>query len=211
MRWAILLVAGVAAQAQSTITVTASRPVNPQLDQAVVSVTVNAPVTAGPDDVLAALAGSGATLSMLSPAYVPGAWSFTMPVEFSGLKTVLAALTADQQAGQNSGFDVQFSVSGSQSSSSGQTCPYTALFGDAQAQARAVAAAAGMKVGAVIRLSDGSDVEQNMPTLAYRSGDFSALLVNSLTASWYAPSALITSPISTPACTMVVQFQLMSL
>ena len=214
-----MLAAAAWAQDDNTLTVTASRPRSVQPDQVLISVTVTAPATAGPDDVLAAITGSGATLSDLTPGYAQNqveledpfitagsSWPFLIPTSFDGLKTVLTALAADQQTAQqkNTGFDISFSVAGTQISSAlqaAQSCPYTSLFGDAQSQGTAVASAAGMGLGEVVGLSDGSDIQQ--PAAAERNGDFAAnyLLLGEV-------SFVYTSPVAMLPCTLVVQFRL---
>lgn len=213
MKWTILLFVCAVAQAQSTITVSASRPSNIQTDQVSVFMSV-APLdpTATIDDILSVLKGTGATVNNLIPTagafdFAAIEWSFQVTVPITGLAPVMAALVADQKWAVATEYNMAFWVSGGSANSGAQACPYTALFGDAQTQARSVAAAAGMNLGAVVSMSDGSD----NPT-SQSQGASPALS----RAAVYDPnpggvgmnSAILTQP--RPACTLVVQFQLLA-
>jgi uncharacterized protein YggE len=89
-----------------------------------------------------------------------------------------------------------------------QTCPQAALLADAQAQAKQVAAAAGVSAGVILSMAEGSTDTIAVPTVAYRFGDFTAGVITS--GVGYAsllPSPVLPTP--QPTCSLTVQFQLM--
>jgi len=217
---AALSAAAVWAQADNTITVSAFRAAY-QADTAVISVTVQAPASASADDVLAVLPGSGITLADLSPGFnawfqtvSPGSptdgggfsWTFARMVPIASMTTVIAALDADAaQAKKNrAGYSVDYSVSQNTRSPNAAACPYAALLSDARSQATALAAAAGVRAGDVVSISDGSDSASpvggvGVPTPAYfYFASASTSLVTTLTTP-------------RPGCSLVIGFALLSL
>jgi hypothetical protein len=152
-------------------------------------------------------------------------WSFVLPVPFSKQGDTLSGLLALQQSiGKNPNRYLGYSVQGSQVSPQSQasgTCPYLALFQDALAQARTVASAAGVMLGGVVAVSDGSAVYayassvgalSNTSTATYVSGsfvsgDFTAVAYRSVNSFLYGLS-FATRP-TLGACTMNVQFKLL--
>lgn len=208
-----------------TLTVTASRTVKLQPDQIVVGVTVSAPSDAALDDVVSALSGTGIAAANLSSAYTsllqvlpqPATqWTFTLPVSFARFNGVLSALAKIQQTlrPNSSGMNLTYFVQSTQVSPELQAanpCAYTSLMGDAQRQAQNLAAAAGVKVGAVVALSDGFSGAPYPGAIvpANRNGDFSAILGGAI--AIYDP--LIGNPFfvntAAPACSMTVQFKLL--
>src|SRR4051794_13908419 len=93
----------------NTFTITASRTIDLQPDQAIVGVYVDSPADNGVDDIVGALQGSGITAANLTGIYSSGYlgpvprtdWTFSLPVPFSKLKDTLAALAEVQR--KNSG------------------------------------------------------------------------------------------------------------
>jgi len=166
---AALLVAGGAAFAQLdsyTVTITASRTLNVQPDQAVIGVSFETALSAGLDDVLLQLQGSAITASDLTGVSTLGNsqqpmndWTFTLTVPLSGLNSTLIQLSKLQQT-INSGFSyLDFNVQGLQVSpqlQAAQTCPLPELMTDARAQGLKLAQAAGFGLGPVLAISDGS-------------------------------------------------------
>ena len=161
-----------------TITIQATRPVNLQTskpDQVVFTIAVNSPLTAGLDDVLAALQGSAITIANLSTlrdsgdGQAPLQWWFSLTVPIDKWKATVATLAALQQSLPKNGMQLSL-VQNSQSiaPNQAQSCSTEDLIADAQAQARQVAAAAGLFVGQIIAISGASSV----PTVS-RLGDFS--------------------------------------
>src|SRR5215472_2976887 len=164
--WLAAASLGAAELDSNTVTVSATRTLNAQPDQAVFIVNLLASPDAGLDDVLARLNGSGITaaqLSSVSTQYgsaVPGGamapnslWTFTVTVSFSKMKdTVTALAQAASSLGSIQGSRIlTFSVVGTQNSPdrlASQPCPMTALISDARRQADSMAAAAGMRAGA---------------------------------------------------------------
>ena len=152
----------------NTITVTASSSVTLSPDQIVFSVGINAPVDKTLDDVTSALAGLGITIANFSavnlsysnpnfPASIL-TWDFTVPVSFSQMEAEVAALTALQNtiAKANTGMTLQFTVQGTQVSTQlqqSQTCSIPSLVASATSQAQALAAAAGFRLGNVVKMS----------------------------------------------------------
>lgn len=184
----------------NTITITATRQATLQPDQIVFSVSVLTPQAAGLDVVLAMLPGTGVTEANLGEVYSnsPNAlqWYFTLATSFLEASATVKLLT--QLESQSKGA-VSFYVQGTQVSQAlqqSQPCSQAALVADARNQAQMLASAAGLTVGPVLAVSDGSA----MPT-AVRG---------------YVLAATFVSLISTPApttptiCTAVVKFQLYS-
>lgn len=233
MRAAILAVAFaslcLAQMDDNTVTITATRSITLQPDQAVVGVNVTAPATAGLDEILAALQGTGidagdlvytATNAGLNLSPVMN-WQFSKTVPFSGLKDTLAALLAAQQKleKQIGGFDLSYYVNSQPSQAAQQApalCPIPTLFSEAQAQAQRVADAVGARADGVVSMSQRGlqpSVLQ-VPTFVSRTGDFSAIY-DPLTGSGLIPVSRIVgvlSPAPLPlgsTCSLTVQFKLL--
>jgi hypothetical protein len=169
-----------------TVTIQASRSMNLTPDQAFFSVSLSAGPDAGLDQIVAALSGLGITASNLSSMFAMDnqsslQWSFTLAVPFTKMKATIASLTALQQTitKNNSGMSLVFGIQGtrvSPESIQSQTCAAKDLVADALAKAQNVAAAAGLAIGPIIAISDGSLVAA-APSYAgrlLRVGDFSA-------------------------------------
>jgi len=189
----------------NTITITATRQVTLQPDQIVFNLGVQAAETAGLDDVLAQLPGTGisaANLGSVNGFLNMVAWDFTLKVP---LTQASATTTLLAQLEQKSGGVVSFNVQGTQVSEAlqqAQPCSQTALVADARSQAQTLAAAAGYTVGPVLAVSDGSGAQtpSSVPTYVYSNfivGQFLAIEQN-----------FVTGPPT--ACTAVVKFQLYS-
>jgi uncharacterized protein YggE len=186
------------------ITITATRTNAIQADQVRILLDVTSSATAGLDDVTSALTGAGIAGGAFAGFYAttirpaPGGpqtpqpgftWLFNLTVPLAKLSsTITQILSAEQTiSAKNSGLSLAFSVEDTQISQElqqSQICPQAALLADAQAQAKQVAAAAGVLAGPILSMAEGS------------SG------VASLQA---APG--VTSP--PPICPLTVQFQLM--
>jgi hypothetical protein len=154
----------------TAITVTASPAytLTPQ-DQAQIEMTVTSGVTAGPDDVSGALAAggiSGVSLSGVNStmSYVRGTptptlqWNFTLLTPFTKLKSTLAQLITLQKnfTTGTSGLSMNLFLQGPYGLGQSQpACDSVSLLSDARAQARTVAAAAGLTAGNVLTLSNG--------------------------------------------------------
>jgi uncharacterized protein YggE len=152
-----------------TVTIQASRSVNPTPDQSVFYVSVSASPSTSLDQVVAALSGSGIAAANLSgmhsgmdnQPYLQS--SFELAVPFTKTTSTIASLIAlEQSIGQNnSGVSLMFKIQGTQVSSQAiqsQTCAAKDLVADAQAQAQNLAAAAGRSVGPIIAISDRSSI-----------------------------------------------------
>jgi Protein of unknown function (DUF541) len=214
----------------NSITITASRSVYFQPDQAVFLVSVSSPLNATLDDIVAALQGSGVTTGnfLVSNVYMSGmlggaqtVWTFTLPVPLSKMKDTITSLTTLQQtiAQKNSGFSLTFNVQGGQVSTQlrdAQQCPITDLVSDARTQAQKLADAAGLTLGPILALYDAQFVGDRTPSFLIaipnpfqRSGDFSyaGFLLGSpgLTAVIRAPAP--TTPALT--CSITVKFTLL--
>jgi len=224
----------------NTVTVTATRTINLQPDQVLFYVSVLTLQDAGLDDVLAKLKGTGITgehLNGVSPAYVSaipsGAvnpatalWTFILPVSFANMKqTMLALAQAQSGLGSLQGAQVltysAFETRYSQEAQAAQPCPLSALVSDARKQADVMAAAAGMKTGAIVSVSDGSSLDGTgpigAPAASMRAGDFSYLLLGAPIYGRAVPTTVTVTPIVSavmlslpqPACSLTVQFKLM--
>ena len=152
-----------------TVTIQASRSVNLTPDQVVFTVSVSAGPTMSLDQIVAALANSGITASNFvgvtggTNNQSPLQWLFTFAAPLNKIKATVASLTALQQsiAQNNSGLTLMFQVQGTQfspESIQSQTCAAKDLVAGAQTQAQNVAAAAGLYVGPIVAISDGSSV-----------------------------------------------------
>lgn len=196
-----------------TVTVTASRTLTVQADQVVFNVVVDAPMTSGLSDVVAAVGSVGITASNLSSVYTTSVvaggkpqqvleWSFTLATAFATMKDTIMALGNLQQAlaKQKSGMIVSFNVVGTQASTdlqNTQTCPVASLMADARAEAQKLGNAAGMGVGKVLALSDaGVQAPVAYLALGARIGTFVGL------ASFVNPADVIQN------CLVTVKFQL---
>jgi uncharacterized protein YggE len=199
----------------NSITITATRTSNTPLDQALIGINVTSGLTAGLDDITAALTGvgiTGATFTGVNTTmiYVTNGnqtvpqnalqWSFTLTAPLASLKSALAPLVAAPQAiaKQNSGLTLSFGVQGAQLSAQAQQaqpCSQSDLVSDARTQAQKVAVAAGVTAGAVLSILD--------------SGSSEALSVSRLgfaTAGIFYAPPIISTPSAT--CALTVQFQL---
>ncbi|HXA68069.1 MAG TPA: SIMPL domain-containing protein [Bryobacteraceae bacterium] len=193
-----------------TVTIQASRSVSLTPDQVVLTVSVSAGPTTSLDQIVAALANSGITAANFvrvtsgRDTLSPLQWSFRLAVPLGKIKATIASLTALQQsiAQSNSGIALSFQVQGSQVSSDlvqSQACAAKDLVADAQTQAQSVAAAAGLAIGPIVAISDGSSSAAT-PTFV-RAGDF--FVGNSIytTGLWFDPTP--------PGCYIEVKFKLL--
>jgi hypothetical protein len=194
-----------------TITIQASRSVNLTPDQVSFYVLVTADPASSLDQIVAALSGSGITASNLSSMY--GAmdnqaslqWSFTLAAPFTKLKVTIASLIALQQSmvKNNSGMSLTFQVQGayvSPEAFQSQSCAAKDIVAYAQAQAQKVAVAAGLAIGPVVAISDGSSSTTAVPNLV-RAGDFSMV-------AWINPTGLWFNT-TQPGCSLEVKFKLL--
>ena len=200
----------------NTVTVTATRTLNIQPDQALLSVALMTPQDASLDDALGKLGGTGITAANLQSVYQAyglmaaaggpySEWTFIAPVSFTSLNSVLAAMTqAQKSAGLLLGSNaLNFYVSGIQASADAQAaqpCPLTALVSDARRQADSMATAAGLRTGAIVSISDGTAIA--------RSPDFTAVIYDPASGAY----ADLLSPgltVSQSSCSLTIQFKLL--
>lgn len=194
-----------------TITIQASRSVTLTPDQVSFYITVTAAPTNSLDQIVAAISGLGITPSNLSGMY--GAmdnqsslqWSFTLATPLTNISATIASLIALQQSmvKNNSGMSLTFQVQGAYVSSEAyqsQSCSAKVLVTDAQVQAQKVAAAAGLAIGQIVAISDGSSFAV-APTLAFRGGDFS-------TGTWFNTAGFSSYAIPS-GCSLEVKFKLL--
>jgi hypothetical protein len=186
--------------AQNNLTVTASRLMNAAVDLVVLSVDVLTPITAGRDDVFAAVQGSIATPANFNTVrtsyqYLPDGttsnlidWTFLVTAPIGNFRTTVTQLQALQQAvaQKKNGMSVSFALYGTQVSTQAQQaqpCAVTDLLADARTQAQKMAVAAGAGLGNVLAMS-GATVTQP------------------------ASGALFSGGVGIPSCTMTVKFAL---
>jgi hypothetical protein len=150
-------------------------------------------------------------------------WSFTLTAPLSKLSGTLTQLVSAQQAlaGNNSGLTLTFFVEGLQVSpqlQQSQPCKQSDLLADAQAQAKQVAAAAGVSAGPILSIgSVGADALQlvgggfyfqQAPILQLGASTIGGVgLASLLTPAVSFPTPVYTAPQTT--CSLTVQFQLM--
>jgi uncharacterized protein YggE len=156
----------------NSITVSATNNAALQPDQAVFAVSVTSPFTTGLDNVATALAGSGITATNLTgvttqpgvcaelPCNAPSmlVWLFSVTSPLTNTQATVASLTTLQQniAKANSGLTLSFSIAGaavSQQLAQSQNCSLPSLITSATTQAQALAAAAGLQLGAILALA----------------------------------------------------------
>lgn len=174
----LLLAAAMVASAQvdsNSVTVTASRNLTSLPDQALFQVTVETPITATLEEVIAALQGSGITASNLtgvntnstliavrgSPTSQPSlVWRFSLIAPLSKTRDTVVSLNALQQSvmQKNSAWSVSSSFYSTQTSPQAQAaCPMADLMADARARAQKLADAAGLSLGAVSAIAGSTD------------------------------------------------------
>lgn len=199
------------------LSITATRTLNVQPDQVAIAIYVTAGGTATLDDVVAPLKNAGVTVPNIANSYtVPGSpgqtitqWTFTVNLPFSKLKDTLTALAGIQPSGVLT--NLSYGVQGLQISpelQAAQTCPLSALSGDAQDQARKLAAAAGVTLGALTGAFNGSAVPQYIPTAASRQGDLSTIF-DPQTGPVFLQGVLSSNPyFFQPSCSLTLQFKL---
>lgn len=208
----LLLASPAFAQLQSnSLEVTATRTIAIQPDVVTFNVWVTAGVTVGMDAVVAALPEPFNASDFVSAAASflnagPGTqWYFSKTLPIASMGSALTSLNS-AQANRKSSMTVTFSVQANVSAAAkaANPCVYGALMSDASAQARQTAIAAGLKLGPVISLSDGSDLPADQAGGAvYLVADaFIGVISRSGSFSAFAPPAPPT------VCTLVVRFQL---
>lgn len=171
---ALLIASAVIGFAQvdsNSVTVTETRPVFATSDQLQFIITVSSTSIIGLDQLLAPISGLSLTAADLSsldnqmPEPYQEAASFRLVVPYSAAQTTIAALSALAQtiSQNNSGLALDFfsgTAQPSNQSAVSQQCPLTDMLNDARARAQKLARAAGLFLGPVIAVSDGT-VSQN--------------------------------------------------
>jgi len=192
----------------NTITVTATQSADRPPSQASISVTLTVPATAGLDEVLGLLSVAGFTASDLGGIYSfnsnqgdsagSSQWIFTHVVESDKLSASLASLTSLQRKlgkmpnGQPA---LSFNVF-AQADDAAASCPFSSLLADARRRADTLAAAAGLRTGAIVFLSDGSSLQgATVPVAVFATANF--LL-----------GQLFAQPMAVSTCSLTVQFKL---
>jgi hypothetical protein len=193
-----------------TLSIAASRILSVQPDQVLVAVSVNAPATASLQDVIDEVPGFGITSADLSAAH--GAfdgdrsqWVFTLAIPFAKLGDTLTRLASLQQkiGGPVGQPDLNFNVQGARVSDevqAAQSCSFQALVTDAQAQAQKLASAAGLTLGPVVSVSDGSTLQSvGVFSAGIASVPYGILSIN----QWFSPAPTPAQP-----CALTVQFKI---
>jgi len=162
-----------------TITIQASRYMNPTPDQVSFYITATADPASSLDQIVAALSGLGITASNLSGMY--GAndnrgslqWSFALPTPLAKISATIASLVTLQQSmvKNNSGMSLTFQFQGayvSPEAFQSQSCSAKDLVADAKAQAQKVAGTAGFAIGRSLRSL--TEVQQRLPLMSQMRG-----------------------------------------
>jgi len=211
----------------NTITITAARTNTIQPDQVLIGINVQSPATAGLDDITGALTGAGVagasftgvttfyTSTGIQPPNEELVWSFRLTAALYKLSATLSQLVSVQKtiSGNNSGITLTFYVEGLQFSpqlQQSQPCSQPALLADAQAQAKQVAAAAGVSAGAILSMSEGGvaiGASLQVAPAAFLAGNFATGVITSGGVGYpaFVSNVLTTPP---PTCSLTVQFQL---
>ena len=190
----------------NTVTIAATRSISLQPDQVVYSLSVNSALNATLDQIVAALSGLGITSANLTGVNNNSApqtlqWSFTLAAPFSNLAATIGSLIKLQQTitQNNSGLALTFSIAGTQVSAQlqqSQSCSNSGLIADATAQAQKLAAAAGLTLGPILKLSNtplAGGLAGYVVPAAVRLGEVSDFLLGAAQPT---------------TCSLVVQFQL---
>jgi uncharacterized protein YggE len=217
-------------QPEPVITITATRTNAIQPDQVLIGLRVTSSTTAGLDDITGALTGAGITGANFAGVYTSTIyttsgglptpqnqlfWSFTLTIPLSKLSATLTQVISAQQtiSANKSGLTLTFYVEGIQVSpqlQQSQPCSQAALLADAQAQAKQVAAAAGVTVGPILNISEGgAAIAASLQVVpALRTGDFTSVVTSGgLGFASFLPTTVYSAP--SPICSLTVQFQLM--
>jgi len=195
-----------------TLTVSAARSIAMLPDQALLGLSVSSAVTTNLDQIVAALSGLGITsanLAGVGSSTVPPSvqWNFTLAVSLSNLTATIGSITKLEQtiAQNNSGLTLTFGINGTQVSQTSQqlqqsqSCSNSDLIADATAQAQKLAAAAGLSLGPILKLSNAPLIQQN--PIGARLGDaLPGLTFGNFLVGYVSPPV---------ACSLVVQFQLL--
>jgi hypothetical protein len=206
----LLAAAPVFAQLDShTLAISATRSITPPADQVVFGLSVNAAANTTLDQVVGALSGLGITEANLNGISNSGPlqWGFTLVAPLSKLSTTISSLIKlEQTIGQNnSGLTLTFTIEGTQASQQVQqspSCSDADLIADATAQAQKLAAAAGLTLGPILRVSN-VPVAQTyaVPNIVERLGSF---------VSGGFSEFLFATPVPSPVtCSLLVKFQLL--
>lgn len=172
-------------QTGNSVTVTATRTLNVQPDQASFTVTVTTPTTASLNDVLAALPGTGiiaanlvsvgtsSIVSVLPPTQTPPApklnWLFSVTVPFSAMKNEFSALAGLPGAvkQKNTDFAASLAFSGATASQAAldnaRTQILPDLINDARTKAKQLTDAAGLGLGGITALAESGTAWINTP------------------------------------------------
>jgi uncharacterized protein YggE len=212
-------------QPEPVITITATRTNTIQPDQVLIGLSVQSPTTAGLDDITGALTGAGiagATFTGVTTFYTSTGiqtqtelvWSFTLTAALAKLSATLDPLVSAQQtiSGNNSGLTLTFYIRGIEISpqfEQSQNCSEAALLADAQTQAKAVAAGAGVSVGSILSITEGSNGSLNVapvPSAAFLAGDFTSVIFDP-NVGYPLNNSVLSTPQAT--CSLTVRFQLM--
>jgi Protein of unknown function (DUF541) len=127
-------------------------------------------------------------------------WTFQTAISLTDLQSTIATLT---QLQKTLGSKLSFDLSSTRPSTL-PACPLTALVSDARKQAESMAAAAGMRVGPIVSLSDAPPP----PTVAVT---FPVVVINPFLAIPSTLSGVFSSTVATtppPFCSLTVQFKL---
>ncbi len=188
-----------------TITIAATRSTYLQPDDAVFNVYVISSASTTVDQVVASLSPLGINSSNLtgvnntsSPPNLQ--WNFNLAVPLSTLTATIGSLTKLEQTitQNNSGLTLTFTVGGTQVSpqlQQSQSCSNSDLMADATAQAQQLAAAAGLTLGPILKLT-------NAPL------DQPTLVVASAILGYFVPTNFVAG-VSPVTCSLVVEFRLL--
>jgi len=199
-----------------TVSISASRSINLQPDQVLFGLSVSSSVTANLDQVVGALSGLGITSASLNNTFYPTpttlSWNFSFTAPLSSLTTTIKSITQLEQtiAQNNVGLTLTFTVEGTQVSQQlrqAQSCSNSDLIADATSQGQKLAAAAGLTLGPIIKLTNAPTIEGAgiVPNLAV--GQY---VVNGAYSVGAVFSNILVVTLASPVtCSLVVEFQLL--
>lgn len=191
--------------ANNTLTVQASRTVYAQPDQVVFTITVASGTDAVLDDIVAELHGTGITADNLigvsqgtSEWFSSVQWTFNLAVPLAKIADTAASLTA-----LHSNDTITFEIQGTQLSpvaQAAQQCKQPDLVADATAQAKKLAAAAGLTIGPILAISNAAP-SPGIPVAAVLTGGFAQATLSLISSPFFLQSSF-------PACSLAVEFAL---
>jgi uncharacterized protein YggE len=204
------------------ITITATRSNTLQPDQVLILLSLQSGTDAALDDITTRLTAAGISgesftgvntssfySTQLQAPETALTWAFTLTTPLSKISPTVTQLVSAQKAVKDSSMMLNFYVGGlqvSQQLEQSQPCKQGDLLLDAQAQAKQVAAAAGVSAGSILSIAEGGSVAPaSLQFAAVPAVSFTGVIAGGV--GYPSFNTLLSYP--PPICSLTVQFQLM--